>query len=114
MQEQTLLQVSVIMVLLGLTFLYFYAEEIEMPASSQLQNLPPEEKVRVQGIISRLSQQDKVAFIELQGERIETMDVVLFADEDIYLQEGDYVEITGTLEEYQGKPEIVASQITKK
>ncbi len=102
------------MVLLGLAFLYFYAEEIRMPAPSPLQNLPPEEKVRVQGVITRLSQQEKVAFIELQGERIETMQVVLFADEDLYLQEGDYVEILGTRENYRGKPEVIASQITKK
>lgn len=114
MQEKTLLQVSVLMLLVGLTFLYFYAEEISLPTSSQLQNLPPEEKVRVQGTISRINQQEKVAFIELQGERIETMEVVLFSDENLYLQEGDYVEILGTLENYRGKPEIIASQITKK
>ena len=61
-----------------------------------------------------MSQQDRVAFIELQGERVETIDVFLFADEDVYLQEGDYVEITGTVEEYQGKKEVIASKIVKK
>ncbi len=114
MEEKTLLQASVIMVLLGLTFLYFYAGEVEMPTASQLENIAPEEKVQIQGVISRLSQQDKVAFIELQGERIETMDVVVFTAEEAYLQEGDYVEIEGTIEDYRGKKEVIASQITKK
>lgn len=114
MEEKNLLQVSIIMVLVGLAFLYFYAGEIEMPISSQLENTAPEEKVQIRGIISRLSQQDKVAFIELQGERIEAMKVVLFADEEAYLQEGDYVEIIGTVEEYRGKKEVIASYITKK
>ncbi|MDO8656538.1 MAG: OB-fold nucleic acid binding domain-containing protein [Nanoarchaeota archaeon] len=114
MEEKTLLQVSLIMVLLGLTFLYFYAQEVQIPTAQQLGNLPPEEEVRLQGVISRVSQQDRVAFIELQGERVETIDVVLFADEDVYLQEGDYVEITGTVEEYQGKKEVIASKIVKK
>ena len=114
MEEKTLLSASLIMVLLGLTFLYFYAEEVQIRAAQQLGNLPPEEEVRLQGVISRVSQQDRVAFIELQGERVETIDVVLFADEDVYLQEGDYVEITGTVEEYQGKKEVIASKIVKK
>ena len=114
MEEKTLLSASLIMVLLGLTFLYFYAEEVQIRAAQQLGNLPPEEEVRLQGVISRVSQQDRVAFIELQGERVETIDVFLFADEDVYLQEGDYVEITGTVEEYQGKKEVIASKIVKK
>lgn len=114
MNENTLLQASIIMVLLGLTFLYFYAEEVELPTAERLDNLLPEEKVQVQGIISRVSQQEKVAFIELQGERVETMKVVLFPNEDLYLQEGDYVEIVGTVEEYQGKKEVIASKIVKK
>ena len=114
MEEKTLLSASLIMVLLGLTFLYFYAEEVQIRAAQQLGNLPPEEEVRLQGVISRVSQQDRVAFIELQGERVETIDVVLFADEDVYLQEGDYVEITGTVEEYQGKKEVVATSVILK
>lgn len=114
MKEHTILQISIVMVILGLAFLYVYAEEVELPYAQQLSNIAPEEKVRIQGVIGRVSQQDKVAFIELQGERIETMNVVLFADEDVYLQEGDYVEITGTVEEYQGKKEVIASKVTKR
>jgi len=114
MEEKTILQASIIMVLLGLAFLYFYAEEVEIPTAAPLENIAPEEQVRIQGVISRVSRQDKVAFIELQGERIETIDIVLFAEEDIYLREGDYVEIEGTVEDYQGKKEVVASRITKK
>lgn len=109
-----MLQISIIMILAGLAFLYFYAEEMELPASSWLENLAPEEKVHIQGMIQRINQQDKITFIELQGERIETMPVVLFADEEVYLQEGDYVEIIGTMEEYKGKKEVIASRIVKK
>jgi len=114
MEEKTLLQASLIMVLVGLTFLYFYAEEVQIPTAQQLDNLPTEEEVHLQGIISRLSRQDRVAFIELQGERIETMNVVLFTDEEAYLQEGDYVEIVGIVEDYKGKKEVIASNIVKK
>lgn len=114
MRERTLLQISIVMIIVGLAFLYFYAEEVEVPAAERLAALLPEEKVKIHGIISRINQQDTVAFIELQGERIETVDVILFAGEELYLQEGDYVEITGTVEEYQGKKEVIASSITKK
>ena len=40
------------------------------------------------------------------------MDVVVFNDEEIYLKKGDYVEISGEVEEYKGKKEIIASEIT--
>ena len=114
MNEKTILQISLIMIILGIAFLFFYAEEVEIPTAQQLDNIPPEEKVRVQGIITTVSKQGKVAFLQLQGERVETMNIVLFPDQDLYLQKGDYVEIIGTVEDYQGKKEVVASKITKK
>lgn len=102
------------MVLVGLAFLYFYAEEVQLPNAQKLDNIAPEEKVHLQGIISRLNQQDKVVFIELQGERIETTNVISFTDEELYLKEGDMVDIIGTVEDYQGKKEVIASHIVKK
>ncbi len=114
MNENTLFRVAIIMMLLGMAFLYFYAEEASIPLAGRLEELLPEEKVRIQGRISRVSQQDQVVFLELHGERVEIIEVVLFPDEELYVQEGDYVEITGTMEEYRGKKEVLASKIVKK
>ena len=50
----------------------------------------------------------------MAGERIETMDVVVFPEEEIFLTEGAYVKISGMVEEYQGKKELIASKIVMK
>lgn len=102
------------MIFFGLIFLFFYAEEVELKSVARIDSELPEEEVRISGRISRLSDHDKVMFLELQGERIETIDVILFKEEDLFLHEGDYVEITGTVEEYEGKKEVIASKVVLK
>ena len=57
---------------------------------------------------------EKVIFIELTGERTETVDVIVFPDSDIFVNEGDYIELSGTIEEYEGKKEIIANNIVLK
>lgn len=114
MQEKTLIKVSVLMVIVGLFFLFLYAEKVPLKPVQQLDSYKPEEKVLMTGTINRVSSKDKVTFLELEGERIETNDVIVFPDEELFLQQGDYVEISGTVEEYNGKKEVIASKIVKK
>ncbi len=114
MQEKTLYLISVMVILLGLPFLFFYADEADLPSVARIDSELPEEKVRVSGRITRLSDHDKVIFLELQGERIETMEIVLFKEEEIFLHEGDYVEVSGTVEEYRGKKEVIADKVVLK
>jgi len=38
----------------------------------------------------------------------------LFKDSEIFLEEGDYVEVTGTVEDYNGKKEVIANKVVKK
>ncbi len=114
MEEKTLFVVSLVIAVLGLLFLFFYAEEVDIRSVGQLDTALPQEQVLVQGIVTRMGGNDKVLFLEIAGERVENIEVIVFKEEDIYLQEGDYVEITGTVEEYQGKKEVVASTVVKK
>ncbi len=114
MQEKTLLKIAVLTALLGVGFLALYASELEIGAVERLDTALPEETIELQGIITRLNQRDKVTFVELQGQRIETADVVIFTEENLYLQQGDYVEIVGTVEDYQGKREVIASKVVKR
>jgi DNA/RNA endonuclease YhcR with UshA esterase domain len=57
---------------------------------------------------------DNVVFIELEGKQVIKSDVILFPDEDLYLQEGNYVEIKGTIEEYNNQKEVIANEIVLK
>jgi len=114
MEEKTILNISLICVILGLFFLFLYAEEFDAQVVEQLEMIPPEEEVMIKGIITKMSRYDTTVFLEVAGERIETMDVVVFPEEEIFLTEGAYVKISGMVEEYQGKKELIASKIVMK
>ncbi len=99
------------MTVIGLLFLFFYTENVNLEAVERIDTALPEETVKMSGIVSRLTVKENVVFITLEGQRTEKVDVVLFPDHALYLNEGDHVEIMGTVEEYEGKNEIIASSI---
>ena len=111
MNEKQLTKVTIIASILGLLLLYLYTGEIELKPITTLENTDFDETVTVQGKIYKLSQQDTIAFLDIENEKIELTKVVLFKDEDIWLKVGDYVEITGTVEEYNGEQEIIGNKI---
>ena len=114
MQEQALFRLSVLVAVFGLFFLYWYADGISLEPAQNLDAIKPEETVTLRGIISQVQAHDKVLFLRLDGERKETADVILFTDNNVFLREGDTIEVTGTVEEYQGKKEVVASSVMLK
>ncbi len=114
MQEKTILKVSFVIIIIGLAFLFLYSEEVDVKQVSRIDAELPEESVTVRGKIGRVSVHDKVIFLELLGERVEKMDVILFTDREVFLNEGDYVEVSGTIEEYEGKKEIIGNKISIK
>ncbi len=114
MEEKTLYQVSLIMILVGLGILFIYASELDLKAIEKIETLPSSEPVKISGTVTKMSTQEGTLFLEVEGNRVERMNVIVFSDEDLFLQEGDYVEVSGTVEEYNGEKEIVASKVIKK
>lgn len=114
MQEKTLYQVSFSLVLVGLLILLFYADNLNLEAVTHLDEVKSSEPIKLQGKITQLTTKDKALFLQLEGQTAITTDVVIFANEELFLQEGDNVEISGTIEEYNGKKEVVASKVVKK
>jgi len=114
MQEKTIYRVSVIITILGLIFLFFYAEEVKLGKIDTIENLPAQEKVVMQGIVTKLTNIDNAIFIEIEGSRVEKTSVIVFNDQELFLKEGDRVEISGLVEDYNGKKEIIASKVTLK
>ena len=114
MEEKTLWKISLITVLLGLIILFFYTEKVELQPKLNLYDIPLDEEVKVRGKITSLRTSDKAIFLEIAGERVENVEAILFNDEEVYLEEGDYIEIEGKVEEYKGKREIIANEITLK
>lgn len=114
MDEKTLIKISVITAILGLGFLFFYAEEFNLRMIDDLDSIPNAEEVKIRGKINSLRVTDKAVFMELEGEKIIKTDIILFPHESIYLKEGDYVEIYGEVEEYNNKKEVIASKVMLK
>lgn len=114
MNEKTIFKISIISTIIGLLFLLLYAGEIDLKAVSNIEDIPEEELIKIKGIVTSLRTSDKTIFLEVEGETVQKNQVIVFSDQDIYLKEGDYVEISGMVEEYNGKKEIIANEIIVK
>mgnify|MGYP001995642794 CR=1 FL=1 len=112
MQEKTLFRTALIIMLLGLLLLFFYAEEFSLQPIATLEESAIEETVKISGIAQKVTQKENVTFLEVVGEQKTTMKIVLFPKEEIYVKDGQFVTIEGVIEEYLGEKEIIASSLT--
>lgn len=111
MKERNLLKISLIFSLVGIFCLYLIAENIDLHYS-EIKDLEKDEFVRLKGIVDRVADSEKVAFVELM--QPESISVVLFKDKEfIDIQEGDYIEVAGKTEEYEGELQIVGNMVEK-
>lgn len=111
LSEELLKKIVITGSLAGIVFLYCFAGTISLDPIASLDGVPKDTEVKLSGKVLSVSQSEKVAFIEIANQAIEITDVVVFKDHDIWLTEGDYVEIVGTTEEYEGEMELIASSI---
>ncbi len=113
MQESHLKQAALIITLLGLSILYLYAEVVDLKITPQsINQLPPTSKITLQGTITSLEHTNKGTFLTIEAQRQETTEVIIFHPESIYLKQGNTIQVQGTVEEYNGKSEIIADKIT--
>lgn len=114
MEEKTLLRLSMIVGIFGVILLYLISSNLELPSTQNLQGIEEGKTVKIQGKIGKVTNINKTLFLEVLNEKIERTPVILFKQEDINLKPGDYVEITGTLETYQGEKEVIGNKVVKK
>jgi len=114
MQEKILIRVSLLVTILGLSFLFVYAQTLDLTPQQDLEDFSSPEKVMMKGTVHQLTVTDNAVFFKLEGEKIVHTDIILFPEESIYLREGDHVELTGQVEEYKGEKEIIAESIILK
>ena len=114
MKEKTLLKIALSCSIVGLVVLFFISDSISVDqvAIGKIEDEDIGKIVKITGMIIRVSNTEKVMFIEVGEEKVEKVDVVLFKDKDFDLSPGDYVEIVGEIEEYKGKKEVIANKIT--
>ena len=111
MNERNLLKISLIFSLIGIFILFLIAESVDL-SYSEIKSIEKDEFVKLRGIVDKVNQRDKVAFVELI--QPESITVVLFKeDEFIDIQEGDYIEVVGKSEEYKGEIQIIGNVVEK-
>jgi len=113
MKEKTLLKIALICSVVGIAMLYIFSEGIEIDEST-IENINKGnvgESIKIKGVLSRVSSADNAVFLEIT--QPQTLSVILFKEKDINitLEEGDYVEIIGKIEEYKGKREVIADRV---
>ena len=111
MKENTLLKLAIICALIGLIVLYFISTRININEyKPSVLNKNIGDDVKLQGIITKITDNSDVAFVEVNYQNPVT--VVLFKNnEDLSLNSGDNIEIIGKVQEYKGKEEIIASKV---
>ncbi|MBU0470925.1 MAG: hypothetical protein KKA62_04855 [Nanoarchaeota archaeon] len=114
MEEKQIIKLSFFVIVLGVGFLFFYAEEFNLAVVKDIETVTNEEEVHLRGRVNSLKTTEKATFLEVEGEKIVKTNVIFFPEEDLFLQEGDFVEIVGTVEEYKGEKEIVANKVILK
>ena len=113
MKEKTLLKIALICSLVGIVVLFFVSEKISISQVDldRIDEMDIGTDVKIIGRIERATDVEKVMFLEIGQEKIEKVTVILFKDSDISLKEGDYVEVTGEIDDYNGEREVIANKV---
>jgi DNA/RNA endonuclease YhcR with UshA esterase domain len=111
MKESTLLRIALSFSLFGLVVLFILTQAMR-PEETRLANLSSVEKdriVMIKGVVSDYRDNGKTARLEIS--QPQTTEVFLFKSRNLSLRKGAFVEITGEVSDYNGRKEIIASQV---
>ncbi|HLD06727.1 MAG TPA: OB-fold nucleic acid binding domain-containing protein [Candidatus Nanoarchaeia archaeon] len=112
MQERLLLRIALAAGTIGILMLFFLSEHaaIDERAIDRLTAADVEADVRVKGVVQRIDDREKVAFLSIA--QLKDIDVVLFKDGNLSLKEGQLVEVIGTVDEYEGKVQLIGNEVS--
>jgi aspartyl/asparaginyl-tRNA synthetase len=111
MQEFTLIKISITVMIIGFTCLLHITNTFDLNEINTLDNKIITEEIKMQGVIEKVHTQEKATFLTITGKKIETINVILFSKENIELHPGNTIELEGTIEEYEGKKQVIAHEI---
>jgi len=108
MKDSTLLKISLIISILGILILFFIADnsKIKEVEVNKLEHYK-DKTVKIKGIIEEVTKTESATFIKVKQPNL--VEVVVF--EALNLSKGNYVEITGKVDEYNDEYEILADKI---
>ncbi len=111
MKEVTLIKLALISSIIGIIILYISVENISLNETEINKITYADNDIKIKGVITKLDEREKVTFLEISQPN--TMNVVVFKDSKFDLKQNDYVEVIGSVEEYNGKLQIIAEEIKR-
>ena len=111
MKEKTLFKTALIVSMVGVIVLFFFSEfsGLEEMDIKEITIEDLDKNVKVIGAVTKVIDTDKVIIMDIAQQ--EELKVVVFKDKNISLKKGDYIEVLGTVEEYEGELEIIGDRI---
>lgn len=106
MKEKTLLKTALICAVLGTALLMFLADKIEVKESN-INELEDGDDAKVSGVIKRITNVGNLTFIEIETTQI----ITALAFDNVNLEKGSYIEVIGSVQEYEGKKELIIDEI---
>lgn len=111
MEEKSLLRLALICSLAGIIALFFISENIEIKEKNinEINKNNLGEDIKIKGIVSKSTDKGKIILLDIV--QPETITIVLFKYSDFNISTGTKVEITGEIDEFNGKLEIIGNEI---
>jgi len=115
MKDSTIKKIAITCSFIGVVILFFIADKIEVDdiTVDNLDEIEIGKTIKIKGYVEDIVNTEKIAFLKIAQEKIEVVSVVLFKEEDIILEKGDYIEVVGEIEEYEGKKEIIGNLVKR-
>ncbi|RLE39423.1 hypothetical protein DRJ17_00540 [Candidatus Woesearchaeota archaeon] len=112
MQEKTLLKLSIILTIVGVISLFIYVDILN-PREIEIEQLKQntDNVVTLEGTVINYKDYGKTAILKLAQPK--TVEVFLFKKENISINKGEYVKVTGEVKKYAKGFEIVADSIER-
>ena len=112
MKEKTLLRLSLGFSLFGLIMLYLISGMVfvDEDSISKIDGTDIGNTIKLNAVVSSVENRGTVTLINVV--QLENMDVVVF--DNISLNKGEYIEVIGKIDEYNGKNQLIVDKIVLK
>lgn len=114
MEEKTISKVALITTIIGLLLLFFLSENSTSATTETIKDSSPQEKVNIEGLVTKVVNKNGAYFLDLDATRKEKMNIIVFPSEELFLKEGNIIALQGVVQEYKGEKEVIASKIVVK
>src|SRR3989338_10897020 len=112
MKESTLFKFALAVSLIGILALLIIVEKIELPLNSinSINDAKKENLIKVKGTIEGIKETPGLFILNVKDET-GNIDVLVFKENNLNFTKNSLVEIEGTVQENQGKNEVIAKRI---